>query len=848
MDFQAFIKKNAHHIIAVLIFLVLASIYLFPSFEGKVLEQYDIIQHEMMAHELKQYRETTGEEALWTNSMFGGMPGYLISVKPEGNFIAPADNVFSLFLPKPVRYLFLYMLGFYFLAVVLGARPPLAIAAAVAYGFGSYFFLNLEAGHNTKVHSLAYMAPTLAAFLLILQRKYIRGLILLIVLLSVQIYQNHLQITYYTFLALGLLFLIDLIYRLKDKDFKAAGITLVCLIAAGLLSFATNSSRVLLVREYAKETTRGGQSQLSSDQKEEEKGVGRDYAYGWSYGVAESFTLIYPNAAGGGGRTDYSSTQLFKNISAGNATYEDRDINAFLGQFLYWGDISSSDESPRSTAGTIYLGAILWFFFFIALFLSPWDKVKFWLLAVTFFSLTMSWGRYFPYVIDLFFMYFPFFDKFRVPMMFLTITQLGVAGMAVIGMRDMFSDKIDPAAKMKALKFGGGIMLGLGVILLVMPGIFLDFQSFNDSLQDMVKRMEQSGLSLSQIVEDRKAIFRASVKRTTIFAAIAAVLCWLYITEKFKKGMYIAGILTVLILVDEWNVARPYLNESNFIPESQVQQMLAPTPADVAILKDGDYYRVFNITQNPLAYSGASYHHKSVSGYHAAKLQRWQDFAVNMLIRDWQLLRANQNNFQGALMQTPALNMFNVRYLILDPKAQPVQNPNALGNAWFVSEVKEVVNADSTIATMQNRGWNPRQTAVVDASDQMSPQGELNFEAPGANDQITFDVTEYQPNYLKYYSSTSGPRLAVFSEVFYRGNTDWVAYIDGKEAEHFRVNFLQRAMIIPEGEHEIEFKFNPPTYRKGVTISSIGSIISLLVIIGGIFWLYRQGRGKKEKA
>lgn len=844
MDIQAFFKQNKFHFLATAVFFLLAVVYFSPSMSGKVIDQYDIVQHNMKAHELKEYRAETGKEALWTNSMFGGMPGYMMSMRIKSNLVAPVDKVLTLFLPKSPAYLFLYMLGFYFLAIVMKAKPLQAAVMAVAYGFGSYLFLNLEAGHNTKVHALAYMAPTLAGFILITEKKYIVGTLLMLVLLSLQIYFNHLQITYYTFLAAGLLFLVDSIFKIKAGEFKHVGITLGGFILATLLAFSMNSTRLMIVQEYSKETTRGGASSLSSDQGEDSKGVGRDYAYGWSYGVAESWTLIYPMAAGGGGRSDYSSTNAFKTFKTNNPQAEDRDLNGFLSSFYYWGDISSAEDQPRSTAGTIYIGAILWFFVFISLVLSPWDKIKYWLLGVTFFSLVMSWGRYFPSIIDLFFNYFPFFDKFRVPMMFLTVTQLGAAGLALLGIRDMFSDELSKEAKMKALKFGGGAFLGLGVIMLVMPGIFLDFSGYNDALESTLKRFQDYGLTLDQIIEDRKSLFRSSVLRTTAFGLIAGGLCWAYVSEKFKNASIIAAILLVLVLVDEWTIARPYLNEANYVTEAEMDARLNATPADNQIIQDGGgrYYRVFNIANNPLAYSGASYYHSSISGYHAAKLQRWQDFAENLLMRDWQMILANQNNIQGALAQAKSLNMFNVQYLITDGQNPPIKNNYALGNAWFVRGAELVKNADSAIALMQSPGWDPAVTAVFDASDKEGLTEIPPFEASGATDVIELDFTAYEPNYLKYNSNTSGARLVVFSEVYYRGNEDWNAYIDGEKVDHYRVNFLQRAVVVPAGEHMIEFKFEPPTYKKGNSIALAGSGITLLLILAAIGFYYKKSK------
>jgi hypothetical protein len=763
------------------------------------------------------------------------------------------------------------MVGFYFLSSVLGAKPLQAMALSIAYGFGSYFFLNLEAGHNTKVHALAYMAPILGALVLTLKRQYLVGGILLVLLLSIQIYKNHLQITYYTMMAAGLLYLVSIIFKVKEKDFKGAGISFGVLLIGVLIAFGTNSTRLLVVQEYAKETTRGGQSDLSTDQSEQEKGVGRDYAYGWSYGISETFTLLYPNAAGGGGKTDYSGTELFKNLQSGSATMEDEQVNSIAGLFLYWGEISSAEESPVSTSGTIYFGVAIWFFFFLALVLSPWNNYKIWLLLVTVFAILLSWGRHFPVVIDIFFNFFPYFDKFRVPMMFLTVAQFGAAGMAILGVRDLFSEAVSKEKKLNALKITGGVFLGLGAILYVAPGIFFDFSSFNDSPEVLKQNISRIGVNLQQwaqlmgiqgsnddqiisafkdlLIEDRKGMLQASVLRTTIFAVIIGVLCWLYVSEKFRQSIYIGAILAVLVLIDQWPIAKQYLNEKNFMEEGALDRQLAPSQADLQILKDSDYFRVFNISQNPLAYSNASYYHHSISGYHAAKLQRWQDFAENLLLRDWQLLLNNQANLQAALGQTPAVNMFNAKYLILNPNAAPVSNPNALGNAWFVNDVLTVPNADSTIAVMKQRNWMPGNTAVVDISDSEGPGENLEFGSPSENDQIKFVVESYQPNYLKYNSSTSGARLAVFSEVYYRGNKDWVAYIDGNEAEHFRVNFLQRGMIIPEGEHVIEFKFEPKTFKKGVTISSISSLLGWLLILGGIFVIYKRNKsGEKEAA
>ncbi len=806
MDHKSLIQSATPHIIALLIFVVIACVYFIPVLQGKKLPQHDIIQGQGMVKEVKDHREATGEEALWTNSMFGGMPAYHISMKTEGNLIQDFNKLISLGLPHPVRLLFLSLVGFYLLLIVMKANPWLSIVGAIAFAFCSYFFIILWAGHNTKAHSMCYMAPIVAGFYLLMNRKYLGGGILLALSLALNISANHIQITYYIALISGLYVLIETVLQIRQQDWghlvKVAGVAVVAI----LLAVGSNATRLWTTYEYAKETIRGGKSELTVKKAETDGGLDKEYAYRWSYGKAESFTLLIPDFYGGASqgelttKSEYYKTLTKKGVPAGQARRYIEQVP------LYWG------EQP-STSGPVYIGAIVCFLFVFAAMLIR-GPIMWWLVSATIVSLLLAWGKHFDLVIDLFFDYFPLFNKFRAPSMMLVITQFCAVLFAFLGLKELFNPNQTKESLMKALKVATISTGGFCLLFIVGASMFFDFEGKFDGqlpvwLQPAIKA-------------DRASIMRMDALRSLVFIILAAALIWAYIQEKIKMAILMGG-LGILTIVDQGGVAKRYLNNDKFITEKKYSQYFNPSPVDRQILQDTDpNYRVFNLTSNTFNDAMTSYHHKSVGGYHAAKLIRYQDLIEHQI---------SKNN-------TAVLNMLNTRYLIVpDKDKNPAvrQNPGALGNAWFVKEINWVADADAEVAALDN--FEPAQTVVVDKRYEEA----LRSFAIQYDPEATIKLVNYLPNHLTYETNASGNQLAVFSEIYYNQGKGWQAYLDGKPVEHQRGNYVLRIMAVPAGKHTLEFKFEPRAFYLGEKISLASSGLLLLTLVGFIIMGLRKG-------
>lgn len=800
------IKKFLPHLLVLLVFIGLSLIYMQPLMEGKELMQSDIVQFKGMSQEIVEFREAKGEEPLWTGSMFSGMPAYQISVLYPNNWSKKLLDVFNFGLPRPANYLFLLMAGAYFLFVVLGVGWRYALVGAFGVAFASYSVIVIEAGHNSKVHAMAFMAPVLGSILLAYRGKYLLGASLTALFLSLQIATNHLQITYYLLMIVLLLGLVKLIEAAKQGQLphfaKATGM----LVIGALVAVGPNISALWTTADYGAETMRG-KSELSTQQ--ESSGLDQEYATRWSYGVAETFTILVPNFMGGG-----SSGSLSEDSNVYEALVDKRipkqQARGIIGNLpLYFG-------TQPFTSGPVYLGAIICLLAVLGL-LAFKGMDRWWLLAAFVLSILLSWGHNFPVVTDFFFDHVPGYNKFRAVSMTLVIAQVVLPILAVFGLKSILEMENRVQLK-KSLMIGVGTVGGLCLLFALIPTLFFDFTASNDP------QLVQAGYPewlVEALVEDRQALFRSDAFRSLVLVLLAAGAIFAAGMGKVKAQV-VGLVIAALVLVDLWQVDKRYLKSDDFVNTRQSKAAFAPSPADQQILADTDpNFRVINLTVSTFNDASTSYHHKSIGGYHGAKLKRYQELIDSCISR---------NNME-------VLNMLNTKYFIMRSEQGPEvqRNPMALGNAWFVSDVKMVDNADAELGALNDTAFSARTLAVVD--NRFADQ--LVGLTVSADSTAAIALESYAPNHLVYGYTASKPGLAVFSEIYFANG--WNAYVDGELQPHLRANYVLRAMKLPEGQHSVEFKFEPQVYATGEKYSLAGSVLLLAFVGGGLFFGLKKG-------
>ncbi|NNM15916.1 MAG: YfhO family protein, partial [Bacteroidia bacterium] len=746
------------------------------------------------------YYDETGEYSLWTNSMFSGMPTIQIWAQYPGNLITHAVNITRLGLPRSAALFFTYILGMYILLISLNFKPLASILGSLAFSFSTINILILMAGHLAKVAAVAYMMPILAGLFLAYRGKYLLGAALFAMFFAMQIRVNHVQITYYMFFMIAFIVLTKLIYAYKnkqlDKFIKASSALLVAII----LGLAVNASALWTTYEYSKETIRG-ESELTT--KEKKSGLEKDYAFGWSNGKLESFTLLIPGFYGGssqeelGEKSETYEKLISNRVPSGQA-------KSFIKSLpLYWGD-------QPSTAGPVYFGAVICFLFLIGV-LTVKSSERWWLLATIILTLMLSWGNNFTMLSYLFFDYFPMYNKFRAVSMILHITGICVLIMAMLGLRNITSQKKFSKETFNKVKLATYILGGICLVFALLGSTLFDFVGPSD------EQLRQSADWLvASIREDRASMLQMDSLRSAFFIALSFGAIWYFYKNKVKKEYFIAAILS-LAVIDLALVGTRYVSSADYQEKKQNDIEVRPTQVDLQIMQDTDpHYRVYNLTNNPFNDAVTSYFHKSIGGYHGAKLMRYQELIER------HIGRGNQ----------AVLNMLNTKYFITSPQqgGQPraQRNPGALGNAWFVNDIQMVANADQEMEALNS--FIPANTAIIDErfKDYVS-----NF-TPNSDTSDVITLTEYKPNMLSYQSNSNSNRLAVFSEVYYNNEKGWDAYIDGELQPHIRVNYILRAINIPSGEHTIEFKFRPNSYYTGEKISLASSILLILFFVFAI--------------
>ncbi|MCU4155910.1 YfhO family protein [Carboxylicivirga sp. A043] len=820
------IKGYLPYLGALLLFIVLSFVYFSPVLEGKKLPQLDNTHAKAMSKELKDYEKLTGEKAMWTNSMFGGMPAYQIKGDSSKNVFSYLNKATRLGLPyETVAIVFLYMLGFYLLLLSMKVDHWLSVIGAIAFAFGSYNLIIIIAGHITKTYAIALMAPVVAGVLFTYNRnKYIGGIITAVAL-GMEIAYNHVQITYYLAFMVGFIVLSRLVYAIKEKAIKPFAQTTGILVIAAMLAVLPNITNLWTTYEYGKYSIRGASELTPDEGQKEHSGLDVDYAFGWSYGTHETLTLLIPNVVGGESAALASSDEAMKQV-------DPRLKESIGGSFTqYWG-------GRIFTSGPVYAGALICFLFFIGAFYYK-GKERWWLIGITIFSIMLAWGKHFPAFNYFMFYNFPLYNKFRTVEMALVLASMAMPLLGFLGLKTLLENPqvIKKDSKWFAIAFA--LTGGVSLILALFPTTFYSFitESEMSSISQQINDPSIVSLIESNLIAARQVLLTSDAWRSFVFILLGSASIWLYAQGKLQKRYLMWG-LALIVVIDLWGVSKRYLNNDDFITKSKERQELAQSKADQVILKDKDaYFRVFPIYRDPFKDGFTPYWHKSVGGFHGAKLRRYQDVADHYLMNDWQeLMRILQTaqtpgELEEAMVNMPVLNMMNTKYIIFNPGANPIFNPSYMGNAWFVKTVKEVANPDEEIAALGTTDL--KTTAVVEKRFIDKVQG---YSVDSIRGQI--QLNSYAPDYLIFESDAPQAQLAVFSDVYY--DKGWKAYIDGEEAEIIRTNYLLRGLMIPEGRHDIEFRFKPQSFVIGQTLATISSIIILLLIIAAGLMLKKQ--------
>ncbi|MBO6025255.1 MAG: YfhO family protein [Bacteroidales bacterium] len=840
-------KKTLGIVLAIVAFAVITLVYFSPIFEGKRLQQHDISMYKGMSKEIADYREATGEATLWTNSMFGGMPAWNISARQNSNLFNEIHPVLSLGLPSPIGAVFIAMLGFFILLLVLDCSVWLSFVGALAYGFTSYMFIIIGAGHNTKAFAIAYMAPVIAGVLLAYKGKYLWGAVLTAFALALEVKANHLQITYYLLLILIILIVAEFISDIKAKKlghfFKASAV----LLLAAVFGIMTNFTILYANYDFGKETTRG-KPVLVNNESNQTKGLDRDYITQWSYGKGETWSLLIPNVKGGatGRISDMNYTldrasQWIRNIGQGNSKSRvvkknpaldkaDRQFRDNVAQSnAYWGD-------QPGTSGPVYVGAIVVFLFIFGA-LTVKGKLKWALLIATLLSILLSWGKNFMGLTDFFIDYIPGYNKFRAVSMTLVIAEVTMPLLGFLGLAELVKSPENAKKNMTKFFIALGITAGFCLLFYLLPKTFFNFLSQEEAKQFAAMSSGKDGAIYAQFASQlenvRVAIFRKDAMRSLVLIILAAIPLFLYAKGKLKTAPAFA-ILAALIIVDMFSIDKRYLNNDNFVDKTKADKPYTATAADQYILNDKALdFRVADITKDMFNDASTSYFHKSIGGYSGAKLRRYQDVISQYLGPELNQLRTakTMQDMMALLEQQDVLNMLNTKYIIFNPQSQPFENPFAYGNAWMANNVQVAETPNDEFNALATTDMH--QTAVIGKEFEQQVSG---YKANTEEGSIT--LMDYQPNQLTYSFSASENKLVVFSEIW--TSKGWTMQIDGQESPLLRANYLLRAAMIPAGQHEIVMRYEPRIWKVGGMISLVSSLIIILGLIGAIVFTLKK--------
>ena len=831
-------KKFLPDLIAILAFIVISFIYFFPAItEDRILFQHDTVAGAGAGQEAKEYYERTGERTRWTNALFGGMPTYQMS--PSYDSTEPltfVQKVYHLFLPNYVWLTFIMMLGFYILLRAFGIPAWLAGLGGIIWGFSSYFFILIAAGHIWKFITLAYIPPTIAGIVLAYRKKYLLGGIITALFMAMQILSNHVQMTYYFLFVI--LFMVGAFFedawRKKElpQFFKATGV----LIVAGLIGVSINLSNLYHTYEYSKETMRG-KSELKYEgaaAKQSSSGLNRDYITQWSYGIGETFSLLVPNVKGG---ASVPLSRSEKAMEKANPMYS--SLYSQLTQ--YFGD-------QPMTSGPVYVGAFVLMLFILGCFIVK-GPMKWALLGATIFSILLSWGKNFMGLTDFFIDYIPMYNKFRAVSSILVIAEFTIPLLAILTLKEILTKPELLKEKLKYIYISFGLTGGLALLFAIAPRLFFPTYIPGNEMAALQNALPADQLSpiIANLEEMRVHLFTSDAWRSFFIVTIGTLLLLAYNAKKLKATWTVAAI-ALLCLGDMWSVNKRYLYDEQFIPKSEQTATFRKTQTDELILQDPSLdYRVLNFAGNTFEENNTSYWHKSVGGYHAAKLRRYQEMIDHHIAKEMQAAYQEVATAGGQMdsvnaAKFPVLNMLNTKYFIFPAGQQgqtvPIENPYTFGNAWFIDKIQYVNNANEEIDAIGQ--VDLQQTAIVDSKFKEALKG-VN---EGYKDSLsTIRLTSYEPNQLVYETSSPQDGIVVFSEIYYPG---WTATIDGKPADIARADYILRAMNVPAGKHTIEMRFDPQSLHITEGIA-YGAMALLLVGVIILIWIYRKKYSENSK-
>ena len=819
------------HVLALAVMAALALMYNYPVLSGKGLRMEDMTQVSGMSKELEDAKAINGRYPLWTNALFGGMPAYQIAMDTPNSLINQVGQIVYYWLPQPANMMLLYMVGMYILLSVWGCSRWLSVMGALAFALSSYNIIIIDAGHVTKALAIGFMPPVLAGLRLLFTGRFFGGLATLALALALQLYAYHYQITYY----LGLMIVLYVVYELIDharrgawfRAIKASGLALFALA----LALGSNWTHFAVTNEYAKETMRGG-SDLKRLEKGSDDGLDREYALKWSNGIAEGGTVLIPNLMGGASQTplDTKSATYETLVSAG---VPEAQAKGFVesGVPTYFGD-------QPGVAGPTYFGALMIFLFVMGL-LTLKGSLRFWLLACVVLSFMLSWGRNSMALTNFFMDYLPYYNKFRAVAMSLVMASLAVPLLGVLFVKALLNQEIPKDELEKKLRGAGIALGGLCLMLAIAGSMFFDFSA--PAVDDAEQWKGINGL-VDAFRDDRESLLTKDAFKSLLIIAMGFAAIWYYAQGKVK-GAQLTWALLLISTVDLWWTDRRYLSAEDFERKSRLEIPFEMTEADRVILDEENrlaqngagnlYYRVLDFgQQNPFNENRAGYFHKSLGGYHAAKLSRFEDV---------------KNNYLGGNGKAPQQNLldaFNVRWMIYPPQQQgqgpvAVPNPGAMGNAWFVKELRLMPDARVEFDSLD--GTDLRNVALMDKS----LAGSLPSQSYVVDSQAFIRLNAYAPDTLSYEYRNNAPSLAVFSDIYYPKG--WNAYLDGKPVPHLRVNYLMRGLALPAGSHRVEFRFEPSTYHQGEKISLAFNLALFLVVAFG-FWKSQSETGSSGQA
>ena len=864
-------KKNLLYVlVSLLLFVVIALVYCAPILSGKSVIQPDIINYKGSAQEMLNYQDKTNENVYWSDAMFGGMPTYQTGAKYDFDVIKSIDSVIR-FLPRPADYIFLLFAGFFILGLTVFKKWKYALVGAIFFSFGSYYFELIAAGHNGKLHTIGYFAPLIAGILLLYRKKYISGFVLTTLFMGLQLQANHIQMTFYLFLAMLVFAIVQFIDSIKKKELpdflkSSALVVVAVIIAAGL-----NANRLMSTYEYSKETTRG-KSEMTL-LKKNSNGLDHDYITQWSYGKLETLNLFIPNLMGGGSQTNpedlknYTSELQNTQYSVGEDEFNQQVFQAVASQprSAYWGD-------QPGTSGPAYQGAVVVFLFIIGLFMvrGKFSTYKKWLVGATLLSFVLAWGKNLPFITNLFIDYFPMYDKFRAVSSILVIAEFTMPFLAILTLYYFFNSDEKDEFKKKVLYIAGGSTVAILVILYLFGGMIFPFSSPDEKLmtEQLIGQIQQANPNAvglwdglikrldEALILDRIAMFKADTLRTLLFVVLTLGLMIAYLFKVIKKPAIVVFAIGALALIDGYTVNKRYLNDDNFVSKyivdnpfptemsprlqseaennNNVAQIAYKIPLNSLLSniakQDKSHFRVYNTALSTFNEAGTSYFVPSIGGYHAAKLGKYQDVIDIYFSQNPELKQYGIKDETGLIN---VLNMLNTKYIIhgdpTEPKVQ--QNPTAQGSAWFASNIKWTENANDEILAINS---TPVNNTVILRKDLVNNKN-LNV-SPDTASKI--ELVDYSPMKMTYKSSSSTDQIAVFSEIYYPHG--WTATIDGKEIPIEKANYVLRAVPVQKGNHTIVMEFKPQVISTGNMIVIISNILLLIVVVGGVYLGYKK--------